>query len=93
MDEKAFNVVSKEMSEVYYPSLEGYIDTNPSVRYKRVRKDKLFYEKLKTDDYLREGQILLEELSSVRFKARMMADLSSYFIENDISYIIEHNKY
>ncbi|PHR58097.1 MAG: hypothetical protein COA44_04110 [Arcobacter sp.] len=88
--ERALKMVHKAMNNPEFSSLEEYINIDPLKRYQNTLNDKSFFERIKKERYLRNAQILLEELSIIRFETRMIGEMSYYFNENEISSI---NKY
>lgn len=89
---KALQVVKKAMSKPKFNTIDEYININPEIRYKSSVDDEPFYERLKSKKFIRDAQLLLEELSTIRFEARMMAEMSYFFEKNDMKSISKHMK-
>ncbi|PHR57052.1 MAG: hypothetical protein COA44_06575 [Arcobacter sp.] len=90
--EEALEVVKKSMLEPKFNNIEEYISMNPKKRYKESKADRTFYERLQLEKYLRDAQLLLEELSIVRFESYLMAEMAYYFEKNSIDKINWHMK-
>jgi len=88
--EKALNLVRDAMHSPSFSNLDEYLIIDPAKRHSTVLDDDSFYATIKDNKYLLEAQLLLEELSIIRFENRMMAEMAFYFDNNDIDSIKTH---
>ncbi|WP_299021882.1 DUF4105 domain-containing protein [uncultured Photobacterium sp.] len=79
----AIDFVNESMSYPTFADMDSYLAIEPAQRMKNIKRDYRYYARLKTDKFLLNAQILLEELAFVRNERRMMAEGTRYFQQLD----------
>jgi hypothetical protein len=87
---KAFDVVNEAMQNYKYSSLRDYLSTNPILRYNAAQENTSYIARLQSNAYLLEAQLLLEELSLVKFESIMNAEMGYFFSKYGIEEIKAH---
>jgi len=87
---KAFDVVNEAMQDHRYSSLSDYLSTNPILRDNAVQENTSYIARLQSDAYLLEAQLLLEELSLVKFESIMNAEMGYFFSKYGVAEIEAH---
>lgn len=85
--QKALKLVSRAQAQPHFKSLEDYIATTPPKRHILALEDTGYMEALTRDPRLLTAQLLLEEISAMRYERRLIAEVSSYFARMDYSAI------
>jgi len=86
--EKALDLVYASMQSPSFYDLDSYIETSPRFRYQNVLDDFLYHIRLKQDTVLIQAQLLLEELSLLRYESMIMSKLSIFVENNGIDNIV-----
>lgn len=89
---KALHLVGKAMSKEHFQSLDDYRKVNPLMRYKRIKDDDFYLNRLRQDERLLGAQLLIEEYSSIRARSEMISGTARFFSENDLVDIETHFK-
>lgn len=82
--QQALESVNLHLTQSDYHDIDSYIDHAPIIRIKKAQKDTSYYSLLQQDKTLLSAQILLEELSVVRYKRLLSLELAAFFEKNDI---------
>ena len=90
--QQALESVNLHLTDTGFKDIDSYINSNPEVRFNKAMTDDAYYFMLQHNSKLLSAQILLEELSIVKYQRWLAVELATYFQENDIKTISKHMK-
>lgn len=80
---QALDLVNQSVDGQRFHSLEHYVAMAPRHRLSRAKAQAQHMAQLAQDHYLLDAQLMLEELSVIRYERRLLTAVAQYFENND----------